>query len=120
MRNLPPLGRPHRVPGGILWTAPTKSGSTTARPRARDTTASQSTGNSSARAGDRAVLHANVIDSDFLALALAKLAPVVLDIEPTPECQELFLAPQSNELLECVPHGLSLRRRVGKPHEVSK
>lgn len=60
------------------------------------------------------------IDSGFFKLALAKLAPVVLDLEPTPECQELFLTAQPNELLERVPHGLSLRRRTGKPHEVSK
>ena len=60
------------------------------------------------------------IDSDFFELALAKLAPVALDLEPTPELQKLLLAAQSNELLESVPHSLSLRRRVGKPHEVSK
>ena len=60
------------------------------------------------------------IGSGFFELALAKLTPVVLDFEPALECQKLFLAAQSNELPKRVPHGLSLRRRVSKPHEVSK
>src|SRR5215210_5340492 len=60
------------------------------------------------------------IDSGLFELGLAKLAPVVLDPEPTLECQKLFLMAQPNELLERIPYGLSLRRRVGKPHEVSK
>src|SRR3954468_9408731 len=52
------------------------------------------------------------IDSGFFELALAKLAPVVFNLEPTLECQKLFLTAQSNELLELIPHGLSLRRRL--------
>jgi hypothetical protein len=60
------------------------------------------------------------IGSGFFELALAELAPVVLDLKPPPECQKLFLTAQSNELRERVPHSLSLRRRVGKPHEISK
>jgi hypothetical protein len=60
------------------------------------------------------------IDSVFCELARAKLAPIVLDLEAASQSQKLFLTAQSNVLFECVPHGLSLGRRLSKPHEVSK